>query len=168
VTLASRRSARLGTVSSISSPGRVSGSGLAHSGSTYPVANTTLDEPTGECERCGLSGSLIRSYVSPRRISSWYSTREPSGSSSTTDHRSTPRSRRSGSGSGRTGDPVPYPDLVGLAAEQERAVPALDDRHRVRCRKRSTVAVSERARSLSRLIASRRVGAVTTAGRPGR
>ncbi len=41
VTGQSRRSARLGTVSGTSSPGRASGSGIAHSGGSYPCPKQT-------------------------------------------------------------------------------------------------------------------------------
>src|SRR3712207_6877812 len=54
----------------------------------------TDDDPMGLCDRFSLSGSLKRSQESPRRISIWYSTRDPSGSSRSEEHTSELQSRQ--------------------------------------------------------------------------
>ena len=71
----------------------------------------------------------MRSRCSPRVTSSWYSIREPSGTSTTTYHRSAPRHRRSGMlpGSPRSGGR----GTSRLAPVQERAARSLDDRRLV-------------------------------------
>ena len=85
---------------STSDPGRASGSGWSSRVPRSRARSRPTNCPPGCARAGGFSGSLMRSRCSPRATSSWYSTREPSGSSSTTYHRSVPRSRRSGSCSG--------------------------------------------------------------------
>ena len=93
-----------------------------------PVAAHTELEPIGLCATRGLSGSLKRSWWSPRRISNWYSTREPSGSSVVAAQRSVSRSRRISSGSGSPTTRWRTETSSALAAEEERRPVALDDR----------------------------------------
>ena len=124
--------------------------------------------PNGPWASLGLSGSLTySSRCSPRTISNWYSTREPSGSSMVTHHRSVPGIRRNGSGSGSP--TTRWRTMTSSASPRQRNVanrPSMTGRGVPRRGTGRPPAPSTASRSRSRLMASLRVcplvGAVVT------
>ena len=114
-------------------------------------------EPNGPCASRGLSGSLRNcSRCSPRTTSNWYSTREPSGSSVVTYHRSVSAQPAQPQRVGQADHPVSHHHLVGVPRHRNVARAPSMIGAPWRSRNRSIGAASSGRRSSSRLIASLR------------